>query len=245
MKKTQSSISEHSSFFYKFFLLSVLIVFVAVIFFFVGKSFVRADKVAEANTVPEPLVTVIVDAGHGGQDGGASVGEVYEKNLNLEISNKVVQFLALFNVDVVLTRDEDKLLADDSSGNKKRDDLYNRVNLVKKYEDPIFVSIHMNKFPQEKYKGLQVFFSANNSYSESLALMIQSNVKEYLEADNNRGVKRAGSSIYVLDRLMCPSVLVECGFLSNPEDLNKLQNEEYQNQLAFVIANSIIEYINL
>ncbi|MBR6633635.1 MAG: N-acetylmuramoyl-L-alanine amidase [Clostridia bacterium] len=245
MKKTQSPISEQSLFFYKICLLSFIIVFVAVIFFFVGKIFVPVEKLEEAGATPFQIQTVVIDAGHGGKDGGASVGEVYEKNLNLEISHKVAQFLSLYNVNVVMTRSEDSLLAEDSSNNKKRDDLFNRVKIAKQYEDPVFVSIHMNKFPQEKYKGLQVFFSGNNPYSESLALMIQSNVKEYLEDDNDRNVKRAGASIYVLDRLLCPSVLIECGFLSNPDDLNKLQSEEYQNALAFVIANSIIEYINL
>ena len=103
----------------------------------------------------------------------------------------------------------------------------------------------MNKFSEEKYKGLQVFYSPNNLLSESVALLVQGNVKEYLQPYNTRSIKRGDSSIYLLDRLECPSILIECGFISNNEEREKLVDEEYQNLLAFVIANSIIEFINI
>ena len=102
----------------------------------------------------------------------------------------------------------------------------------------------MNKFPQEKYSGLQVFYSANNINSEFLAQKIQDNVVNALQNANNRKIKPSGTSIYVLDRLECPSVLVECGFMSNKDELEKLSNEEYRRSLAFIISQSIIEFIN-
>ena len=137
------------------------------------------------------------------------------------------------------------MLAEDTSVNKKIDDLKNRVKIVENYELPIFVSINMNKFPIEKYRGLQVFYSPNNRQSEALAITVQKNVNKQLDPDNHRNVKKSDSSIYVLDRTFCPSVLIECGFLSNNYDIKNLTNEAYQAQLAFVIANSIIEYIEL
>lgn len=224
-----------------------IVVLLAVLFsmFFLSRKLFY-DKIG-VETLYEDTdnVTVVLDAGHGGADGGASVGGVNEKDINLQIVKKISDFLSVFDVNVVFTRSEDKLLADDDSIHKKQDDLFNRVRLTKELDEPIFVSIHTNNFSDKQYKGLQVFYSPNHPYSEALALIIQSNNSEYLECDNSRKVKKSSSSIYVLDRLFTPAVLIECGFLSNDDDRAKLSNEDYQNKLAFVIANSIIEYIKL
>ena len=110
---------------------------------------------------------------------------------------------------------------------------------------PIFVSIHANKFPIAKYRGIQVFYSPNDKKSEALAILIRENVIENLGEHNDRAVKKADTSIYVLDRAKCPAVLIECGFMSNPDDFALMTSEAYQEELAFVIANSIMEYINL
>lgn len=228
------------------FLLSLscfILILVSILFFMIGKFVIYDDLPIVADK--EPFSVVILDAGHGGLDGGASIGNVYEKELNLDIVMKIKDFLSLYNVDVRLTRSEDKLIADFDSKHKKRDDLLNRVKFARTFNSPIFVSVHMNKFSEEKYSGLQVFFSKNNPYSESLALLLQDNTKNFLQPSNNRKIKKAGSSIYLLDRLECPSILIECGFLSNKEELKKLTDENYQNKLAFVIANSIIEFLNL
>ena len=221
-----------------------MLLMVGVLFFGVGKflvSDVGEPALAEDNT----QYTVVIDAGHGGIDGGATVNGIFEKDINLSVSKKVKEFLHLYDVNVVLTRNTDTLLCDENSKHKKRDDLYNRMKVAKSVNTPIFLSIHMNKFSEEKYKGLQVFFSPNNNDSEALSLLIQQNVREYLQSDNDRQAKKATSSIYLLDRLTCPAVIVECGFLSNSEDLKNLTDEKYQNVLAFVIANSIIEFINI
>ena len=144
-----------------------------------------------------------------------------------------------------MTRTDDRLLCEENSKYKKRDDLLNRFKFTTSFDNQVFVSIHVNKFPESKYKGLQVFYSVNNPFSESLALVLQSNVKELLQLDNNRDVKKSNSSIYLLDRLECPSVLIECGFISNHEERILLSDESYQNEMAFVIANSIIEFLNI
>ena len=225
-------------------LITILILVAVCLLFFFLRAPINSREVLSIES-SFPRFTVVIDAGHGGIDSGASEGKILEKDLNLVISKKIAEVLSFYDVDIYLTRDSDCLLADELSKHKKRDDLYARVNAVKKFPNPIFVSIHMNKFPEIKYKGLQVFYSLNSPYSEALALVIRDNNKKYLEPDNAREIKKSNSSIYVLDRLNCPSVLIECGFLSNPDDLMKLCNEQYQYELAFVIANSIIEYIKL
>lgn len=191
-------------------------------------------------------LTVIIDPGHGGEDSGAvSDGGVLEKELNLQIASKIVEFLKLYRVESVMTREDDKMLYSEGDTSKKRGDLKGRVEFARQYENALFVSIHMNKFSIPKYSGLQVFYSKNNPQSEAVAIKLQEDVKKYLQNENNRIVKAADSNIFVLDRLTCPAVLVECGFLSNYDETKLLQDEEYQNKLAFVIASSLIEYLNV
>ena len=228
------------------FVLSLLLFLtVGFAFFILGKSFFGIQTSSENLNSSYNKYTVVIDAGHGGRDSGASYGGIYEKDLTLSISERIAEFLSLYDVEVKMTRTEDKLLCDDSSKHKKRDDLLNRLKFASSFENQIFVSIHINKFPESKYKGLQVFHSVNNPFSESLALVLQSNVKETLQRDNNRAIKKSTSSIYLLDRIKCPAVLIECGFISNDEERELLVSELYQKRLAFTIANSIIEFINI
>lgn len=242
MKKVKKIIkSKYLSFYVSCF----IFLLVAILFFFIGKKLNIPDFSETIGTKPSTRYTIVIDAGHGGVDGGAIQDGVFEKDLNLNISRKIVDFLELYNVKAVMTRNQDTLLSENSSAHKKRDDLYNRLSFTENFETPLFISIHMNKFSEEKYKGLQVFYSPNNLLSESVALLVQGNVKEYLQPYNTRSIKRGDSSIYLLDRLDCPSILIECGFISNDEEREKLVDEEYQNLLAFVIANSIIEFINI
>jgi N-acetylmuramoyl-L-alanine amidase len=185
----------------------------------------------------------VIDAGHGGIDGGAEANGVFEKTLNLSVSKKIADFLSFYKVDCVLTRYDDVLLNDEGSTHKKQSDLLNRTIITKSFESPIFVSIHMNKFPVEKYCGLQVFYSQNNPDSKIIADAIQENTVTYIQKDNNRKTKPAGSSIFVLDRLECPAVLIECGFMSNSNELNQLTDDNYQMELAYIISTSIINYL--
>ena len=142
---------------------------------------------------------------------------------------KVQALLSLADVNVVMTRESDIMLASDDSEHKKRDDLNARLHMADAYENCIFVSIHMNKFPVEKYSGLQVYYSGNNEESLALAEAIQGKASEFLRKGNARTVKKADSSIYILHHIKVPAVLVECGFLSNPEEAALLCTEEYQN----------------
>ncbi len=184
---------------------------------------------------------IVIDPGHGGMDGGAVADDgTLEKDLNLAIAKDVAQILKYNGFRVILTREDDRMLGDGATGKMKRADLAERLRIAQGGEDNVLVSIHMNKFPDSRPKGLQVYYSGNNAAGQPLAEFIQSTVISTLQPDNKRKVKAAGSEIYILDKATVPAVLIECGFLSNPEELEKLKSEEYQRELASVIAAAIM-----
>ena len=190
---------------------------------------------------------IILDAGHGGEDPGAiSENGVYEKDLNLAITLEIGRILCEEGYAVVYTRTDDRLLykeEEDVKGIRKISDLKNRCNVAEKYPDALFVSIHMNSFGDRKYSGLQVYYSEKNDKSFALADKIQSKVKGDLQQSNNRKTKE-GKNMYVLENINNVAVLIECGFMSNPEELKKLSEKEYQKELSFSIVCGIIEYIS-
>jgi len=187
-----------------------------------------------------PLPTVVLDAGHGGEDGGAvsASGEIVEKNVNLAITLYLKDLLEANGFPVRLTREDDRLLYDrtvDYHGRKKALDLAARRKIAEETENCVLVSIHLNAFPLEQYRGLQVWYSPNHESSLLLAEQVQATVREGLQPDNHRKVKAATSSIYLLHHAACPALLIECGFLSNAEEAALLGNVDYQQQLAFLI----------
>lgn len=208
----------------------------------VASRMVLASATSAENTV-EPL-TVIIDAGHGGIDGGA-VGDdgTMEKELNLAVAKKLEAIFDAAGINVIMTRRDDVSLGESTSSHRKLDDLKARVTLTKQPGKVIFISIHMNKFPVEKYSGLQVYYSKNDGFSKVLAESIQSYSAEYIQPYNSRKAKAAGSEIYVLDNALCPAVLVECGFMSNRAELDNLKNENYQKQLAVCIFAAFINAV--
>lgn len=196
---------------------------------------------------PEAMC-VVIDAGHGGEDGGCvSADGVLEKDINLEVAKKVAELLNSMGYNTVMTRSEDNMLydmyGDNYEGRKKTYDLKNRLKFTRENEADILVSIHMNKFPQSQYHGLQVYYSDNHADSAELAQSIQSFCRLYLQPDNQREVKKAGSNIFLLDRAEMPAVLVECGFLSNAEETEKLCDNEYRKKLSFMLSMAIVSYL--
>ena len=217
------------------------IILVAVTYF-AGEKITEREE--DASVSAPDRITVIIDAGHGGRDGGASTEDgVLEKDLNLAVAKKLKALLSVFDVNVVMTRESDVMYADESSPHKKLDDLNARLDIVKENGNCVFVSIHMNKFPVEKYRGLQVYYSKNHEGSRALADMIQEKTAAHLQIGNARLTKAADSSIYILHNIEVPAVLVECGFLSNNEEAKLLQNEEYQASLTAVIAAAVLEFV--
>jgi len=187
-------------------------------------------------------ITVIIDAGHGGIDPGAVANNLVEKDINLAVAKKLKDFLSLSGYNVLLTREEDVALCDANKSSYKRDDLERRLSLVETTDNCGFVSIHMNKFELESAGGLQTFYSPNNSESLKLAECIQT-ASKVLDPNNKRAVKSDDGNIFILKNTFKPAVLVECGFLSNPNDAANLSDPVYQNKLAYVLYAGIINYL--
>ncbi len=188
--------------------------------------------------------TVIIDPGHGGEDGGA-VGKSgsLEKELNLAISLKLRDILAKEGFQVVMTRETDvSLHAPEEKSNKKRSDLNHRVYIAREHPDALFISIHMNSYEQSPQKGAQVFYSRNHPASQTLAEGIQASLKEHLDPQNRRMVKKADNNIFLMKTVENPACLVECGFISHAEEEALLKTQEYQQRVAEAILHGIEKF---
>lgn len=212
-------------------------------------ALLQPDAIPTAAEEDVRLPRLIVDPGHGGEDGGASVGDTLEKNLNLQVSLCLSDFCALFGYETALTRQEDILLYDhygdltDYTGHKKTYDLKNRLRMAEESGADLYVGIHMNKFPLSQYRGLQVYYAPSAAGGERAASLVQSYAKQYLSPENNREIKRADDNIYILHRITIPAILVECGFLSNPEERELLQTPSYQSRLSAALFSAVAEYL--
>ena len=225
------------------------------VFSLIFLMFAYLGKMAESYFTPEEKavishsegLTVIIDPGHGGEDGGAvGIDGSFEKDLNLSIALMLRDILSCCGINTVLTRDADVLLYDKNSdymGHKKEQDLNARRLIAENYNNAVFISIHMNSFTDSRYNGLQVYYSPNNSLSASLADNIQKTTAKLLMDYNRRKIKKADSSIYLLDRLSCPAVLIECGFLSNAEDCRRFASNEYRKKLSLCMASAIMDFL--
>ena len=206
-------------------------------------AYIRAStEMGTGAVTARPRPAIIIDAGHGGEDGGAvGVGGEIEKDINLAIALKLKRLFGMTTFEVIMTRDSDIMLATDGVTRRKASDLTNRVRIANNNPHAVFVSIHMNKFPQERYSGMQVFYSPNNRDSANLADLIRMNNKEYRQPENNREIKK-GLDMFVLENIKNCGVLIECGFLSNRDEASRLTDEEYQMKLARIIFASVAEF---
>ena len=185
--------------------------------------------------------TAVIDAGHGGEDGGAvSISGAIESHINLEIALRLDQIFGLYGVDSVLLRDNDVSLHDPSAQTlrqKKVSDLRNRVAAIQEIENPIVISIHQNTYPDGRYSGAQVFYS-NDPEGKSLADLLQADFREVLNPGSKRQSKPS-TGIYLMQKIQQPGVLIECGFLSNPDEEARLRQADYQKRLCCVIVSSV------
>lgn len=220
----------------------VLLGIIAVIAIF---GYVKSEIIS-VNTTAEPSYTVIVDAGHGGFDGGASASDgTVEKDINLNIAQKVSAILRLNGYNVIMTRDSDTGTEDDSSAaiaKRKKSDLTNRLQLMRDNTDAIFVSVHLNKFTTSSANGAQVFYTKNYKQAYDLANCVQSSIKKHIQPENMRVVKQGTDSTYLLKNAAVPAIIIECGFLSNADELEKLKNDDYQSQMAIAICAGIMDF---
>ncbi|WP_294823788.1 N-acetylmuramoyl-L-alanine amidase [uncultured Eubacterium sp.] len=185
--------------------------------------------------------TVIIDPGHGGIDvGTVGIDGSLEKNINLSISLDLYDYLMVSGINTVLTRDGDYEVY--KAGEKRtKSDLYNRMDFINSIPDSILISIHQNHFENEAEWGTQVWFSPNDEISPTLADKILRSVKKNIQPENKRENKVSDNSYYILYKAQKPSVMVECGFVSNKNENNKLQDKEYQKDMAYSILAGICE----
>ena len=190
--------------------------------------------------------TLVIDAGHGGFDGGA-VGSngTTEQDINLSIAQRVQALAGFFGVRTALTRADENALDYDSSRSIRENkiaDIRAREQIVRETSDPVFVSIHLNKFSDAQYRGAQVFYSPNHAGSKTLAELLQASLADGCDPANTRQAKRAENTIYLMNQLECPAVIVECGFLSNPAEEQRLNDTAYHKKLAASIVTGYLRY---
>lgn len=188
-----------------------------------------------------PERQLVLDAGHGGEDGGAvSITGVPESNINLAVVLRLDQLLGFYGLSPVLTRNEDISIYDancETLRQKKVSDLKNRVSMIETTENAVVISIHQNTFSNSAYHGAQVFFRAGEE-SEALAKLTQKALQEGVDPGNKRTPTKIPDSVYLMKHITCPAILVECGFLSNPAEEEKLRDESYQTRLALCVASA-------
>jgi len=189
---------------------------------------------------------VVIDAGHGEPDGGAAGADgTTEAGLNLLVAQKLNNLLLQSDIKTVMTRTTNEGIYDPSAKNiteKKRTDMRKRREIQSSVGADLFISIHMNQFEQSKYHGAQVVYDGKNAEAKRLAECIQSALREGVDPDNDRQAMKSDGSIYLLKNAPVPSVIVECGFLSNGEELEKLKTDEYQTKLAWAVMKGIEAY---
>jgi N-acetylmuramoyl-L-alanine amidase len=205
------------------------------------------NEIVKASSLPTLRKVIIIDPGHGGVDGGA-VGintGVHEDKVNLEIALRVKEFLEESGSLVLMTRDKDVGLytEDGSIRKKKNEDLRNRKKLFDESNADLVLSIHLNSFPQSQYYGAQTFYPSNSENSKLLAELIQEELIRVLDNGNTRKAK-AKNDVYILQDIEVPTVIVECGFLSNPKEELWLQDPEYQEKIAWSIYVGILRYFH-
>lgn len=183
--------------------------------------------------------TVVIDAGHGGKDVGTSgIDGTFEKAVNLDIALILYDYLSVCGIKSVLVRAGDYEIYPEGS-ERNKSDLYNRLDFVNSVPNSILISIHQNHYSDEKEWGTQIWYSGNTNESKTYADLILNNIKTLLQPENKRQNKQSDDSYYLLYKAKVPSIMVECGFMSNREENEKLKTPEYQKKLAYAILTGI------
>lgn len=216
----------------------VMSVLLLVSVFFLSRE---AASVSGERAVQEKVI--VVDAGHGGEDPGmVGIGGLKEKGINLSVSLKLKEILEKKGFTVVMTRKEDTGLYENGTKNKKVQDMQNRISVMERAKPVLAVSIHQNSYTQQSVKGPQVFYYESSPEGKNLAVNIQNALNTELSVSRPRKEK-GNTSYFLLKRSPCVLNIVECGFLTNPEEAALLQKEEYQQKIAEAVAKGILQYI--
>ena len=221
---------------------SVLLSFIVVI---LSLLFCKIQNVSSNNIILNETPIVIIDAGHGGEDGGAVANDgTVEKDINLKIAVKLNDILSTLGYQTYLIRKTDTAIhtSGDTIRQRKISDIKNRFAIMNKYSNCLYISIHQNKFDDVNVHGAQTFYSPNNEESKNLAEFVQNSISSQLQKDNKRVIKKSGTDIFLLYNATKPTIMVECGFISNVNELKNLKDDEYQRKMALSIAIGIINY---
>ena len=193
--------------------------------------------------VKEQRDCIVIDVGHGGFDSGkVGVNGELEKDINLQIALKLKETLEKQGISIIMTREDDKGLYDEDASNKKAQDLQRRCDLINEKKPLITISIHQNSYTSPEIKGAQVFYYANSTESQKLAEIIQETLIKQADPENHREAK-PNDSYYLLKRTSSVIVIVECGFLSNPDEAAKLSDENYQQKIVDAICQGVFTYL--
>lgn len=201
----------------------------------------------ERTTASETVTgkTLIIDAGHGGFDGGAVVGNDVEKDINLAIALYLSDMLKLNGYQVIMTRSDDSSTESDPNATiarRKVSDLKNRLALMREHPEATFVSVHLNKYESSGVWGAQVFYASGVTGSKELAEAVMKSLVTQVQPENKRQIKPHYNSTFILKNSPIPAIIAECGFMSNPKELSLLKTEDYQKKIAFAIFCGITEY---
>ena len=209
----------------------------------VGINYIMRDVAQINSSINSDRVNLVIDAGHGGIDvGTVGVDDSYEKDINLSIALNLYDFAMVSGISSFLVRDGDYLVYNNEE-EKKHSDLYNRMDYINSIDNASLISIHQNHFEDSREWGMQIWYSPNDDSSKIIADNILEIAKSNLQKENTRLNKRSDDSYYLLYKAKVPSVMVECGFMSNSDENKKLQDENYQKQLAYSIMLGFSEYI--
>lgn len=229
----------------KKYILSILFLVMFVVIYTASVNF---SVITSSSNVKSDEPVIVIDAGHGGVDGGAVASDgTNEKDINLDIALKLNELMKLNGFSTVMTRTEDISIHDDDATTirqKKVSDLKKRLSILDDGDALCMISIHQNIYSSSKYSGTQVFYGKNNTLSETLADSIQNQVVTLMQPDNKRAIKQTTKDIYLLYNAQKPCVMIECGFLSNQEELSNLKDDEYQTKMAFAVFVGFLEYYN-
>ena len=231
--------------FYILGIISMFIFIYAITAYNVSNNSKKEIKAIETVALPVDSKVIIIDAGHGAPDEGAeSSNGITEAESNLKIALKLQNLLEQSGATVILTRSDENAIYDIDSTTlkeKKISDIHNRVKIGNESSADIFVSIHLNKIPQEQYWGWQTFYKQESEEGQKLATSIQNSLNESIQKDNKR-VPMKIDNVYIIKHVEIPTTIVECGFLSNPEEEQLLLTDDYQNKLAWGIYTGIMDY---
>ncbi|MFI3236561.1 MAG: N-acetylmuramoyl-L-alanine amidase [Lachnospiraceae bacterium] len=223
-------------------IMSIILLIAMVMLSRKAADYIYTSGTAITNTSTNPVI--VIDAGHGGIDPGkVSVDGTLEKDINLAIALKLQTLLEANNITVVMTRTTDEGLYEESDSNKKVQDMKNRVTLMESATPDAIVSIHQNSYTDSSVKGSQVFYYTDSVEGSSFASLMQSVLVSHTDPDNHRQAK-GDNSYYILKYTTAPTIIVECGFLSNPTEAALLANASYQDEMAWAIHIGILQYLN-